>query len=81
MLVVLPLIQHPVLSNLQVLLRQEADIADPSILATHLLKKVEVAAAILPTTPSLRGVAFEALLTAFKFYFTHRRTLVRHCMG
>ena len=70
-------LQHPVVSNLQTLLRQDSDIADPSLLATHLLKKVEVAVAILPTTPALRGVALEALLSTFKFYFTHRHTLVR----
>lgn len=71
------LLQHPVVSNLQTLLRQESDIADSSLLAIHLLKKVEVATSVLPTTPALRGVALEALLTTFKFYFTHRHTLVR----
>ena len=71
--------QHPVLSNLQILLRQEAtDISDPTQLATLLLKKVEVAIAVLPTTPTFRSVALEALLTTFKFCFTHKHTLVRH---
>ena len=79
MVVVLSPPQHPVLSNLQILLRQEAtDISDPTQLATLLLKKVEVAIAVLPTTPTFRSVALEALLTTFKFCFTHKHTLVWH---
>ena len=61
-------IQHsPVVTNLQILLRQDTDVHDPGLLGDHLGKKVQAAITTLPTVPALRGVALDALTSAFLY--------------
>lgn len=51
--------------NLQTLLHPDSDITDPHLISPHLCKKLETALITLPSVPMLRGVALEALSSAF----------------
>ena len=55
------------MSNLQTLLRPDNDIHDPALLIKHFCKKVETAIVVLPTVPTLRGVALEAISFALLY--------------
>ena len=65
------LAQHPVVSNLQILLREDSELADSSLMGAHRLK-VEAAIQVIQTTPTLRGVAMESLSQAILLLFKHK---------
>lgn len=68
-------VQHPVLSNLQILLREDSELADSKLMGAHLLK-VDAAIQVIRTTPTLRGVAMESLSQAILFHFRHREVRI-----
>ena len=68
---------QPVLASLQLLLQANDHTADPQKKGVALVGGVNSAMTVLPTTPTLHGVAMETLTTAYQLLFSqHERVLI-----
>lgn len=66
--------KQPVLASLQLLLQANDHTADPQKKGVALVGGVKSAVAVLPTTPTLHGVAMETLTSAYQVLFSqHER--------
>ena len=65
---------QPVLASLQLLLQANDHTAEPQKKGVALVGGVKSAVAVLPTTPTLHGVAMETLTSAYQVLFSqHER--------